>query len=269
MNIQYCSDLHIDRFPGIPFHVFVRPSAPVLIVAGDICPVANPLYGEFLVWCRRNWRTIVVITGNHEYFCEPGKEQTFDEIEKVVEQTCKTLNIHFLQGGKDVRLPGTNIRIVGATLWSAIDPIIWNKVNAIRGDFKETFQRTHNSVRNTDPSDICALHALHKAQLLSAFAPKYMNETLIVVTHHMPSLKLLEERHKTAEFRSCYASADDDLFLGNVNAWICGHGHRSIQYKVTGGPLLLMNARGYENEANRITNVYNPEALFVVSRKGP
>ena len=265
MLIQYCSDLHIERFPaGTPFIQFVHPVAKVLVIAGDICPALDPLYGQFLLWCKQNWQTVVVITGNHEYFCNQNQKYTFDEIDQLIRSVCVRLGIYFLQSGQDIKLPGTNIRLVGATLWSAIDTSIWSEVSEKKGDCLQTYQRTHNSVRNTNPSDICAIHALHKAQLSSALTPKQPNETIIVVTHHMPTLKLLEDRYKTHRWRSCYASNDEDLFFPSVQAWICGHGHRALNYKIPGGPLLVMNARGYVSEVDRTTDVYNPQATLLV-----
>lgn len=259
MILQYCSDLHIERFPpGTPFDWFVKPAAPVLVIAGDICPVLHPLYEQFLYWCSKNWATVVLITGNHEYFCEQETAKSYDEIDEIVDKTCKKYRIHFLQAGQNIVLPGTNVRIVGATLWSAIDPAVWNLVEQKKGEYSQTYHRTHNVLRKTTASDICTLHALHKVKLLSAINGN-TNETLVVVTHHMPTMKLLERRYQTDVFRTCYASADDELF-SNVSAWICGHGHRAIQYKMTGGPLFLMNARGYQSEVGRLTDVYNPQA---------
>jgi UDP-2,3-diacylglucosamine pyrophosphatase LpxH len=266
MQVQYSSDLHINTFPaGTPFETFVRPVAPILVLAGDIGNVSNPLYAQCLAWCSQRWSTVILIAGNHEYFCEPNTMQTMDEIDQTIRRICMQLRIHFLQAGQSVKVPGTNLRFVGATLWSDIDTGIWSEVQATKGEFRNTFQQTPSPlVRATYPSDINALHALHKAQLSSAIAPHSETERLIVVTHHMPTFSLLDAEHATHRFRSCYASKDDDLFAPNIVAWICGHGHRATQQTVPNGPLLCMNARGYPSQVLRIRDRYNPEAsLFV------
>ena len=266
MQIQYCSDLHIDRFPeGTPFHSYVQPIAPILVIAGDICPVSNPLYGQFLQWCRNHWSTILLIAGNHEYFCYPGEIRTFEETDARIRAICTQLNIYFLQAGQSVRLPGTNLRFVGATLWSAIDQAIWSEIIAKKGEYVQTYQRTNNALRLTIPSDINALHALHRAHLFSAIAPQTKKEILIVVTHHIPTMQLLETKYSSERWRSCYASNDDDLFASNISVWICGHGHRATQYKVKNGPLIVMNARGYAQESIRTTDAYNPTASFLLT----
>ena len=265
MQIQYCSDLHIDKYPvETPFETYVRPAAAILVIAGDICSVSNPLYTQFLQWCKRNWSTIILVAGNHEYYCNPNEIRTFDETDNRIRAICSQLNIYFLQGGQSIRLPGTNLRFVGSTLWSSIDSAIWSDVSAKKVEFLHTYQNCNHSIRTTIPSDINALHALHKAQLFSAIAPKSKNEIIIVVTHHMPTMNLLEAKYVTNDWRTCYASADDDLFTPNITAWICGHGHRATKYKIQNGPILLMNARGYIHDSNRTLDIYNPiETLFI------
>jgi len=271
MQIQYCSDLHIDKFPlGTPFETFVKPAAQILVVAGDICSVSNSLYNEFLFWCMNNWQKVVIIAGNHEYYCETGIVRTFDETDAIIQKICKQYNIYFLQAGQSITLPGTNLRFVGATYWSSIDPSIWSEITEKKGEFKHTYQSSQNTVRKTIPSDLNTLHALHKACIFSAIVPT--SEILIVVTHHMPTMNLLEPMYKEDSWRTCYASSDEDLFASsdedlfasNISVWICGHGHRATQQKIKDGPLLLMNARGYVPDTIRITDVYNPEAVFIV-----
>jgi len=266
-QIQYCSDLHLNNFPtGTPFETFVRPvkESDVLIIAGDICPVTNPLYGEFLLWCRQRWQTIVVIAGNHEYFCKKGETRTFEETDTIIRNMCKQLSIFFLQAGQSIKLPGTNIRCIGATLWSAVDPAIWQEVEVKKGDYIATYQSTQNRIRHTIPSDITAYHALHKVHMFSAIAPQAANEVLVVVTHHMPTMKLLEPQYRSHRWRTCYASNDEDLFANNIAVWICGHGHRATKLRMPNQPLFLMNSRGYLSEIARTTDVYDPEASFIV-----
>ena len=264
VSIQYSSDLHIDRYPlGVPFETFLQPAAPTLVLAGDICSVWNPLYTRFLSWCSQKWQHIILLAGNHEYMCDTETIHTFEETEQEIRRISLQLGIHFLQG-ESYRLPGTNIRFVGATLWSAIDPAIWGEIVGNKGDFTQTYQSMQIRVRHTHPSDICALHALHKAYLLSEMATQRKDEQLIVVTHHMPTMELIDTEHRTDRWRTCYASADDDLFLPNLTTWICGHGHRSTTLRASNGLVLRMNARGYASQAARTIDRYNPTATFFV-----
>lgn len=267
LKVQYASDLHIDGFPkGTPFESFLTPLSPILILAGDICSAWNPMYEHFLLWCSRHWHTVILITGNHEYHVESHEIHTIEQTDaRIRELTRRMRNVAFLQSAQSYTIPGTRLRFVGATLWSAVDPALWDEAAAKKGDYKETYVQVSGTLRKTHPSDTTALHALHKALLTSAIAPHHPRETLIVVTHHMPTMNLLEPRFRGERWHSCYVSNDDDLLQPGIAVWVCGHTHRATRWQAPrGGPLCVMNARGYnqDRELNRATDVYSPTATI-------
>ena len=248
MELQYASDLHIDDFPSVSYDATLTPVAPVLLLAGDLCSVWKPAYAAFLRWCSQRWRLVVVIAGNHEYFCEPGASKTMDEADDEARRVAASLgNVVFLQGGDSLQIPGTNLRVVGATLWSAVAPSIHHEILE-KGDYACTYTATPTGIRKTTPMDICALHALQKAQLQSALA-SHPKDRLILMTHHLPTLSLVAPRFAGHRRSSCFASADDDLFLHeNLALVVCGHSHQSVQRRLSTGVLAVMNARGYATE---------------------
>ena len=268
VNIQYASDLHINDWPrGTPFESFITPVAPILVIAGDVCSAWDPLYRYFLGWCSRNWHIVIVIAGNHEYYCKTGYERTIQETDyEILQIAAKFQNVIFLQNGASFVLPGTRIRFVGATFWSAIDPAIWDEVYEKKGDFNATFVGTEMGIRRTKPSDINSLHYFHRAYLSSACVPHFPHEILIVITHHMPTKELLEDHYKGEKWSSCYASSAEELMTKNITAWICGHSHRATRWRSPRGPLCLMNARGYNRreELGRAIDKYNPHAIFTL-----
>ena len=165
MDVQYASDLHLDDHPGTSYTQTLTPVAPVLLLAGDLCSVWLPVYADFLRWCSARWRLVVVIAGNHEYFCGPGLVKTMDETDAEAGRIAASLgNVVFLQGGDSVLIPGTSVRIVGATLWSAVDPAL-HETLLTKGDYTETYTGTATGVRKTTPMDVVDLHSLQKAQL--------------------------------------------------------------------------------------------------------
>ena len=85
----------------------------------------------------------------------------------------------------------------------------------------------------------------------------------------MPSKALLELEYRGEIWHSFYASDTDFLFHSNIKLWICGHSHRATQLKVPHGPLLLMNARGYNrsHELTRSSDIYNPGAIITIFQK--
>lgn len=272
VRIQYASDLHINDWPkGTPFESFITPVAPILVLAGDICSAWDPLYTHFLAWCSRNWYLVIVIAGNHEYYCEPGFERSLLQTDYELLRISNLFNnTKFLQNGSSFIVPGTQIRFVGSTLWSDIDPAIWDEIYGKKGDYKATFvEHFPYGLRTTHPSDICALHAFQRSYLIGGFAPVLPNETLVVVTHHMPSKLLLENKYKADRLHSCYASNDEDLFIRSISLWICGHSHRATRMKYPRGPYIVMNARGYNrmHELQRTEDRYNPRATVELRLK--
>lgn len=268
VRVQYASDLHItDWTKGTAFETFITPVAPLLVIAGDICSAWEPLYTHFLAWCSRNWYKVILITGNHEYHVPETLHATMEQTDARVQSIAQLFpNVVFLQSGQSYVVPGTRIRFVGATLWSAVDTSMWEEVAAKKGDYQQTYIGTPMGLRKAHPADTTALHALHKSHITSAIAPQLHGETLIVVTHHMPTLHLLEDHFRGERWHTCYVSSDDELFTPNVKAWICGHSHRAAYYKAPSGTLCVMNARGYNTtiEQGRAIDQYSPRATINV-----
>jgi hypothetical protein len=262
--IQYASDLHIDGWPSNTNYLhFLTPSAPILVLAGDVCDAFDPRFTAFLQWCSRNWYLVLFVSGNHEYH---SSARTMQEVDDQIAAICKRLgNVVFLQHGASYTVPGTRLRFVGATLWSAVDPALWEEAKTKKGDCKKIYVAPG---RRATPADFTAMHAMHRALLRSACFPQHSHETLVVVTHHMPTLDLLEPHYRGEKWSSFYASDDTDLLTPNVAAWICGHGHRAITLRPRSGtgPVLCMNARGYNrpDDVGRSTDVYNSRALLTV-----
>jgi hypothetical protein len=265
LDIQYASDLHIEDWPqGTSFYRFLTPIAPILVVAGDICSAWDPLYKQFLSWASHNWYIVIVVAGNHEYHCHKESHTIF-ETDMYIYGICQNLtNVKFLQAGATYCIPGTNVRFVGATLWSNVNPDIYEHVSAKKSDYKKCWIGPFKMLH---PTDTTMFHMWHCYNLEQSIWPHSDKEILIVVTHYIPTLELLEYEYKNDLIKSCYASNDEWLFQPNITAWICGHGHRATMWRSSTGVPVYMNARGYnrENELKRQKDKYNPMAVLKVT----
>jgi hypothetical protein len=62
-RIQYVSSLYVDSFEKvIPFHL-VKPSAPTLVLSGNIGRPSSKQTGDFLRHCSRCWDSVIYVPG--------------------------------------------------------------------------------------------------------------------------------------------------------------------------------------------------------------
>jgi hypothetical protein len=254
MLIQYASDLHLNDFPSTtPFSEFVKPAAPILILAGDICHADDPLYETFLRWCSRNWKTILVIAGNHEYFCTVVP-RNIASIDREIEAICQRLpNVIYLQGGGSVVIDG--VRFVGATLWANVPKDVWRHVNGVKGDYRVTF--TNDRVSTAE--DTSFIHLKHRERLIHQLMTT--EQPIVMITHHLPSFSLVSPEYRGTATVSTYASNCEDLIADPVLLWICGHAHRSGLWRINNVPC-AMNTRGYASQVEEGITNYSPSKVF-------
>ncbi len=70
---------------------------------------------------------------------------------------------------------------------------------------------------------------------------------LIILTHHLPSFKLIVPEYMTKEYeavRDRYASNLDHLMTDKVKVWLCGHSHCIHEIKIN-NTLCAINAFGH------------------------
>ena len=72
----------------------------------------------------------------------------------------------------------------------------------------------------------------------------------IVLTHHLPSFKLITDKYKTYRNNTRYASDLESLMTKNVKYWICGHTHCQYETKIN-ETFCKINAYGHSDECNK------------------
>jgi hypothetical protein len=263
-SLQYISDIHLEKDSSISFSNLLNPSAVDLALCGDIGDPYSPIYEEFLKWCSTRWNRVFLISGNHEYFLDrPDINKTVEKIDEHIKHLCKKVssNVYFLQ--KDVVLIDTyKIAIIGATLWSAPDLRIWDRLTSgfigdpgLRGEYNAIFKRDENTnmMRPYHPIDITSLHMEHKyfiSKMLGPFETVIPADyRVIVLTHHLPSFSMNPPEFALHPLCSCYASAMDAMIKEPVVAWLCGHSHNPITARFDSGTLVSLNPVGYKNES--------------------
>ena len=241
MLIQYLSDIHLEFMTKVP-KIIVK--ADVLCLAGDIGYPYSGIYKDFLIAMNKSFKKVFLITGNHEYYnSEKYSNHSMDNVNTMIKSLIKFHkldNITFLNNSYEIY---NDIIFVGTTLWSNIqsqnmnDLVLMNDFKQIENMTYDTYKLLHlkscNFIENT-------LSEISKDD-------KYKNKKIVMMTHHLPSFKLIDEKYALSDFNCFYASNCDKYFVEPIKAWIYGHTHTPNQ-TIINNIKFACNPKGYPSE---------------------
>lgn len=239
MKFRIMSDLHLEFFGWHPS----PGDEDVVVLAGDIAE------GEAgVVWARTHFRDtpVIYVPGNHEYY---GHD--IDELRETLKESGRAHEVEVLDGDETVL---NGVRILGATIWTDF---------AVCGEKPESvaYAMEQCAVGMTDyhvirrwggplrPQDTRDIHLGQRDWLRravsghSVVAPNFTGPT-VVVTHHAPSPRSIAAHFRGSILNASFASDLRDLMAPNVNLWVHGHMHNSLDY-VERGTRVVCNPRGY------------------------
>lgn len=283
MNVQYISDTHLelrrDKF-NLEIEKFHQEGVPtIMVLAGDIGNPFHYNYNKFIGCCSDNFDFTFVICGNHEYYSGKNKKRTMQETNTKVNDVCaRYRNVSFLDMNNQVIING--VKFIGCTLWTETDMFAESVMNDYNNIYIDDDQSSSslpcNVVKTYDSSG-----RLVKKHYLNGVASHHDNKRLlraqdvhhdlhtpmreylrdqirdcndcngvVVVTHHAPSLKMLDDPTKRY-----YATDLEHLFQPPVKLWISGHTHSSKSIQINDIPC-VSNCFGYPNQTSEYTG-YN------------
>ena len=300
ISIQIASDLHLE-FANWGFDMLLKPAADpllssngkypaggsryadILALVGDIGDPWQNHYPEFLTQCAEEFKHVLVIAGNHEFY---NREHTFPESVARMKKIAKAWhNVHFLH--RDAfQVPGTNVVILGCVLWSHLPSAIWSEVRGKLADFRILYRRKvkrragkegrpavlftpdiYNHEHRTDKEWLqgqlegirgsaeghgirASAVSIRAAEgILDSGAAEGMpsDRRVVVLTHHAPSFDLRGDKYPESSFRHCFHSECDELIGPPVVLWAFGHTHENVD-QIINGVRCLCNCGGYADE---------------------
>lgn len=233
-KLQYISDIHLEYRTKMDT---IQPIGEHLALLGDIGNPYKQNYIEFLRYCSSNWNKVFLLSGNHEYWQENNDYTDVDiRIRDIVTMFD---NVFFLNNDK---YELGNYTILGTTLWSRInkEPThkmgddLYIKSSSVPIQFEELNGLFENSKKWLEDN-------IGKSK-----------KQVIVLTHHLPTYRLIIDRYKTpfyAKYQDRFASNLDYLINDPVKYWLCGHSHSNNEIKIN-GIMCGINAYGYQRESD-------------------
>lgn len=257
MKFQVISDTHFELKSNLKT-VCLTESYPdtILILCGDIGNPFEDAYRKFLGEVKSLYLYVVVIAGNHEYY---NLKKSMIEVDEQIRNVCDAFdNVKFLQN-EVFDFVSTDsseeFMIFGSTLWSNIPKIYEGTILRSIGDYRY--------IKNFSPSICNELNeiAIKKLEYFISLSES-LNKKLIVVTHHMPSFKLIDSKYKIYEsINHAFANDLDYLIKSPITAWFFGHTHCTIDTSIN-EVRVLCNPHGYNTHGIRENKNFKVETFI-------
>lgn len=258
MKIQIVSDLHLDFGKNYQYILDnpIKPLADTLILAGDILSeygakhqgkkfyeYSHPTDAsqnrpedrlgwnslDFFDYVEANWQNVIIIPGNHEFYGGVlGKPLTLSDRYGNVDMINRVYSIN-------------GVNFLCTTLWS---PIPKNKDFLIRNMLND-----YRQIRNPkgDLIGIEEINSLHdeNVEWLNTWLQKLKGQKNVVVTHHLPTAKVISDKFKGSNINEAfYAPLDEMTKEFDIPVWISGHSHE-FSDKVINNTRFVRNPLGY------------------------
>ena len=230
-KFQLLSDLHLE----MGTYYTIKPKAPYLLLAGDIGYPESQIFKDFIKQCAKKFDKVFYTSGNHEYYQIKKNIKSIQEIDKIIREICKEYdNVFYLQNDYyDL----DDIRILGCTLWSNI-----NENDLLTNDYRYIYNFDKNLITISD-----TIEMFNKNKEYINLIVESSNKQILIMTHHLPSYKMILPKFQSSLYKSHFASDLEYLFRFPVITWVCGHSHGFNKCNINNIPC-IMNGIGYPSE---------------------
>jgi predicted phosphodiesterase len=247
IKLQIVSDLHLEFRDPSNGYDFLKPCAPILVLAGDICVLGIQVdfkkYEKFIEHFYDKFEHIIHIPGNHEYYSYSGKSakrrQSMKQIdEKMKEYTKRHPKLHYLNNSIfRLNIKNKLFYFIGTTMWSKMAKNEMEYMQELMNDYVYIWVDNHTFTA-------CDMVATHKKAVgfikRAIDRAKIDNAAAIVITHHKP----YEDLNNKTELSKMYEVDMKKFMQVPVKLWAYGHTHQHADLKYN-GVHVVSNALGY------------------------
>ena len=244
MKIQYASDLHLEFRENASYlkHNPMKVTGDILILAGDTGYLGDQNYvtHPFWDWASENYKQVIVAMGNHEFY-------KFFDISSL--KNGYTLPIRRnIAAYYNTVVSIEDIDIIVSTLWSYIPLKEASFTEQVVSDF-------HRIFFNGDLLTFADFNREHRRCL--DFIKNAVSESgakhKIVVSHHVPSFRMLCPRFKDSKANGAFiVELADFIEDSGIDYWIYGHSHYNVDIRI-GNTFCISNQLGYVFNNEHIT----------------
>ncbi|KVV16427.1 metallophosphoesterase [Flavobacterium sp. TAB 87] len=251
MNIQYCSDLHLEFLDNRKWVLDnpIDPKGDILILAGDIVLFKEMhQHQKFFDYVSEHFEHTFWIPGNHEYYNSDitKRSSSFEEQIRhnvtLLNNTVKTID---------------GVRFVFSTLWSQIST---EKQFIIQQSLSD-FRVIRNNEKRLTVDDYNQIHSECRLFLEETLKNKTKIPT-VVITHHPPTFMNYPEKYANSTINEAFGTEMFNFIEDSeIDYWIYGHHHCNVSDFTIGKTKLVTNQLGYikyhENEYYRNDAVFS------------
>ncbi|MDM9628562.1 metallophosphoesterase [Rhizobium sp. S152] len=242
MKLWIFSDLHLEF--GSRFNVDPPSDADIAICAGDV--LTNGVVPS-LRWLgeRLSHRIpVVFVGGNHEYY-----NGSISEGIAAARAVSDYPNLHYLENGQ-VEIDG--ITFVGGTLWSDFRLSGFKPEVAMFHAERDMNDYRKIKLSKTPYVKFRPIYAYRKhvetRDFIASELRRLRGQKVVVVTHHAPSVRSIEESFRFDPISASYASDLEELIFETGPAlWVHGHVHHRNDYMLD-ACRVISNPRGYPGQ---------------------
>ena len=267
VGFQIMSDLHLEFHFATPprgsapgYDVFVPPAiADNLALLGDIGLIADreKLF-EFLERQLPRFKRVFFVAGNHEFYRSASYEEGLEKMTAFAarmaerRQSDETIAEFIFLNRTRYDIPGSDVTILGCTLWSNIPPEDHDLLKATMNDFRRIGGWSPARCTQTHFEDVAWLESQ-----LEEIQSQDPARKIAIFSHHAPTLDgTSNPQHHDSPIACGFAtelSTNSKLWKPqSLKLWAFGHTHWCCD-RLVNGVRVFANQHGYQGIETRMT----------------